>query len=195
MKLKLINLIFVTLFSNLIFGQSYPKYEEYKHFSVKEKNDTINYHIYSAENTKEAEGIILYIQGSGAEPFFKIKRTNDHETIRSQIPFNLDKIPENFAFVVVSKKCIPFSTENDNFEVPNCFYENESLDYRVWQYNEVIKQLLIPIEFIRHKKDNLTFKIYPDYDHSFNKVPTNENEDWKSNWMDVFDEFIEWTNK
>jgi len=55
--------------------------------------------------------------------------------------------------------------------------------------------LLIPIEFIRHKKDNLTFKIYPDYDHSFNKVPTNENEDWKSNWMDVFDEFIEWTNK
>ena len=331
MKLKLINLIFVTLFPNLIFGQFYPKYEEYKHFSVLKKNDTINYHIYSTKNTKEAEGIILFIQGSGAEPLFKIKKINDYVTIQSQVPFNLDKIPENFAFVVVSKKCLPFSTENDNFGVPNCFYENESLDYRVWQYNEVIKQilkkhiknpkkvivighsegtdvvaklgtvnkkithigfwsgggitqyydfalfirkevsegkideqsakqktdslltkikeietesnsiskkwlgntykrwnhfsepsinnllkinipifvafgakdvsvplesaLLIPIEFIRHKKDNLTFKIYPDYDHSFNKVPTNENEDWKSNWMDVFDEFIEWTNK
>lgn len=330
MKLKLINLILSVLLSNSLLGQVYPKHEEYKHFSISKKNDTINYHIYSQKDLKETDGIILFIQGSGAEPLFKITKENGFKTIKSKVPFNLDKIPENFAFVVVSKKCLPFSTENKDFKVPTCFYENESLNYRVWQYNEVIihilkhhiknpkkiiaighsegsdvaaklgtlnkkithigfwsgsgatqyydfalfirrevsegkidertaKQridslfmqikeieaesnsisknwlgntyqrwshfsepsidnllkidipifaafgakdvsvplesaMLIPVEFIRHKKENLTFKVYLDYDHSFNKVPKNENEDWESHWMDVFDEFMDWTN-
>ena len=52
--------------------------------------------------------------------------------------------------------------------------------------------LLIPIEFLNHRKTNLTFKLYPDYDHSFNKVPANENENWESHWTDVFKEFLSW---
>lgn len=331
MKLKLISLILTVLFSNSLPGQVYPKHEEYRHFSICKKNDTINYHIYSQKDLKESDGIILFIQGSGADPLFKITKEDGFKSIKSRVPFNLDKIPENFAFVIVSKKCLPFSTENENFKAPKYFYENESLNYRVWQYNEVINRilknqiknpkkiiavghsegsdvvaklgtvnkkithigfwsgggttqyydfalfirkevsegkidektakqqmdslfiqikkienepdsisknwlgntyqrwshfseppianllkidipifaafgakdlsvplesaLLIPIEFIRHKKENLTFRVYPDYDHSFNKVPTNENENWESHWMDVFDEFIDWTNK
>ena len=331
MKLKLINLTVVLFFSNFTFGQFYPKFDEYKHFSIYKKGDTINYHIYSVRDLKETNGIILFIQGSGAQPLFKITKEQGLETIQSQVPFNPDKIPGSYAFVVVSKKCLPFSTEDKNFEIPKCFYENEGLDYRVWQYNEVINQvvkkqitspkkvivighsegtdvaaklgtinkkithigfwsgggntqyydfalfirkelgegkidentakqqmdslfsqikkieaepnstskywldntyrrwshfsepsvenllkinipvfvafgakdlsvpvesaLIIPIEFIRHKKNNLTFRLYPDYDHSFNRIPTNENENGESHWMNVFDEFMEWTNK
>lgn len=52
---------------------------------------------------------------------------------------------------------------------------------------------LIPIEFIRNKKENLTFKVYPDYDHSFMITP--ENGETEYYWMDVFEEFIKWTNQ
>ncbi|KIC94512.1 dienelactone hydrolase family protein [Flavihumibacter solisilvae] len=330
MKFKLTILIAAIFFSRLTFGQFYPKYEEYKHYSIHKKNDTINYHVYSAKDLKDTDGIILFIQGSGAQPLFKIIKEDGSETIQSQVPFNPDKIPGNFAFVVVSKKCLPFSTDVEMFKTPECYYENEGLDYRVWQYNEVINQivkkqiqnpkklivighsegtdvvaklgtlnkkithigfwagggqtqyydfalfirkklsegkidektaaqkmdslfaqikqieadpnstskswldntyrrwsqfsepavenllkidvpifvafgakdisvpvesaLIIPIEFSRHNKNNLTFRLYPDYDHSFNKVPTNETERWESHWMDVFEEFMGWAN-
>ncbi|WP_232745176.1 dienelactone hydrolase family protein [Capnocytophaga sp. H4358] len=55
--------------------------------------------------------------------------------------------------------------------------------------------LLIPIEFIRHSKDNLTFKIYPDYNHSFARPPQNENEEWSREFMTVFDDFMKWVNQ
>ena len=326
--------VLTSMLSLSVFSQNapfYPKIEEYKHFSIFKRNDTVNYHIYSKKELKETDGIILFIHGSGARPLFSITEENGSTNIESSVPFNLEKIPETFAFVLVSKKCIPFLVENKNFEIPKCFYENEGLDYRVWQYNEVINQitkkqiknpkklivighsegstvaaklgtinkkithigywsgggntqyydfalfirkelnegkideetakqrleslfakikeieaepnsiskfwlgntyrrwsqfsespvesllkidipiffafgakdvsvpiesaLIIPIEFIRNQKDNLTFRLYPDYDHSFNKIPTNYNENRESRWMNVFDEFMEWTNK
>ncbi|WP_166962298.1 dienelactone hydrolase family protein [Yeosuana marina] len=51
---------------------------------------------------------------------------------------------------------------------------------------------LIPIEFIRHKKDNLTFKVYPHLDHVFGK----EIEDGKfeEHLNDVFVDFLNWVN-
>lgn len=51
---------------------------------------------------------------------------------------------------------------------------------------------LIPIEFIRHQKDNLTFKVYPNLDHVFGK----EIEDGKfeEHLNDVFMEFLNWVN-
>lgn len=51
---------------------------------------------------------------------------------------------------------------------------------------------LIPIEFIRHKKENLTFKVYPDLDHVFGK----EIEDGKfeEHLNDVFIDFLNWVN-
>ncbi|MFD2909013.1 dienelactone hydrolase family protein [Flavobacterium ardleyense] len=328
MKRHFINFIFLFLCSNFIFGQFYPKHDEYKHFSIRINNDTINYHIYSKKKLDKVHNFILFIPGSGSKPLFTIKQDGNSTNIASQIPFNLDEIPEKYAFVVVSKKCIPFSVTNKEFKTPKCFFENEGLNYRVWQNDEVIKEiiykriknvkkiltighsegsdvvaklatinkkithigfwsgggntqfydfalfirkevsenkidekmakvkmdslfneikniqadansitkiwkgntyrrwsqfsepaivnllkieqplfvalgakdesvpvesgLLIPIEFLNHKKKNLTFKLFPDYDHSFNKVPSNENEDWESHWTAVFKEFLLW---
>lgn len=52
---------------------------------------------------------------------------------------------------------------------------------------------LIPIEFIRHQKDNLTFKAYPNLDHIFGK----EIEDGKfeEHLNDVFIDFLNWVNE
>lgn len=328
MKRNLMFFICAFLCANFSFGQFYPKPEAYQHFSIRENNDTINYHIYSKKNLDEVHDFILFIQGSGSEPLFTIKQGEKSTSIASQVPFNLDEIPEKYAFVVVSKKCIPFSVTNKEFKAPPCFFENEGLNYRVWQNDVVINDitskriknakhiltighsegsdvaaklgtinknithigfwsgggttqfydfaifirkevsaniidetmakvkmdslfneirniqadpnsitkiwqgntyrrwsqfsepaidnllkidkplfvalgakdesvpvesgLLIPIEFLNHKKTNLTFKLYPDYDHSFNKVPNNENEEWESHWTDVFKEFLAW---
>jgi pimeloyl-ACP methyl ester carboxylesterase len=59
----------------------------------------------------------------------------------------------------------------------------------------VESSLLIPVEFIRHKKQNLTYKVYPDYDHSFNLVPQSETEDWEWHFMTVFDDFMQWVER
>jgi hypothetical protein len=52
---------------------------------------------------------------------------------------------------------------------------------------------LIPIEFIRHRKDNLTFKVYPDLDHGFGKEL--ENGEYEDHWNEVFEDFLSWVNK
>jgi esterase/lipase len=55
--------------------------------------------------------------------------------------------------------------------------------------------LLIPIEFNRHNKKNLTFKMYPNYDHSFSIPPKNETEKRIRGFMIVFEEFMKWVEQ
>ncbi|WP_103864907.1 dienelactone hydrolase family protein [Aquimarina sp. I32.4] len=52
---------------------------------------------------------------------------------------------------------------------------------------------LIPIEFIRHKKNNLTFKTYLNLDHGFGKELKNGK--FEEHWNDIFKDFLEWVNK
>lgn len=54
---------------------------------------------------------------------------------------------------------------------------------------------LIPIEFARLGKTNLTYKIYPEYDHSFNIPPKSEKENWQFHFMDVFNDLLKWKNQ
>lgn len=49
---------------------------------------------------------------------------------------------------------------------------------------------LIPVEFIRKEKDNLTFKIYPHLDHSFRKQTADGKKE--DHWNDVFLDFLNW---
>ena len=50
--------------------------------------------------------------------------------------------------------------------------------------------MLIPVEFARLEKDNLTYKFYPNLDHSFNEL-TEEGE-YISHWDEVFLELVTW---
>ncbi|MEM1337563.1 MAG: hypothetical protein AAF634_08835 [Bacteroidota bacterium] len=51
---------------------------------------------------------------------------------------------------------------------------------------------LLPIKFIEHRKDNLTFEVCLNCDHSYQEK-TKEGK--KSNWSQQFAKFIEWTDK
>lgn len=340
-------LTILTLIPFLAFGQYDPKMEEYQHKKIITKLDTIHYHYYSKGKIEEKSKILIFFHGSGGSPLFM--QTIKADTIKvvengkskdkiqksiflnTSVPFDLDRIPNDYVFVLISKKGVPFSADKDSYKTNQIFYKNESLNYRVWQGENVINDLtkkwikkpikiviighsegsdvvaklgqknkkvthigywaggantqyydfalfiqkdvqsgkitqteaskslnslfidikniendpnntekqwlgnpyrrwtqftepsidnllkinkplfvavagkdesvpiesslLIPIEFIRHKKDNLTFKIYPDYNHSFAKPPKSENEEWSWEFMNVFEDFMKWVEQ
>lgn len=344
--MKLILTIF-TLIPLLTFGQYDPRMEEYQHKVIFTKSDTINYHIYSKGKIEGKSKILIFFQGSGGNPLFmqsiktdtlKVVENGEPKNkiqksiaLYSSVPFDLDRISDDYVFVLISKKGVPFSADKDSYKPSQIFYNNESLNYRVWQGDEVIKDLikkfiktpkkvviighsegsdvvaklgyknkkithigywaggantqyydfalfiqkdvqsgkitqieanksldtlftdiknieddpnnskkqwlgnsyrrwsqftepsidnllkidkplfvavagkdesvpvesslLIPIEFIRHKKDNLTFKIYPDYNHSFAKPPKSEKDEWSWEFMNVFEDFMKWVEQ
>ncbi len=310
-------------------GQCDKDLKMYKHYQIVTETDTINYHIYSKKPIDSISNVLLFIQGSGAFPMFKIDRNDDGMTMVSTMPFDLETIPDEFAFVLVSKRGIPFCTKlSEEFSVPKNYYENEGLKNRADRINTVINTILkkdfkntirmvvlghsegsdvvaklgtinnkithfgywsgggntqlydftmfirkdvisgkitevqgiqkmdslftkfseisqkpnsitdfwedntfrkwnkfsepaienllqinapifvaigakdqavpvesaylIPIEFIRHNKDNLRFKVYPELDHGFEKEL--ENGEFEDQWNDVFMDFLEWVN-
>lgn len=149
---------FVFLFPHLLWGQYNPKADAYRHYSIIGKGDTINYHIYAKGELQTKQGFILFLQGSGAQPLLRIVTKTDTIRIQDQgkekkqvqrssmlyssIPFDLDRIPEEYALVFISKAGFPFMVKENDFVVPHKYYETEGLEYRVWQANEVIKALL-----------------------------------------------------
>lgn len=332
MKQKFIYTLLFLIFSLTLFGQRFSEIKKYKHYSVITKNDTINYHTYAKQNIDSINTIFLYIQGSSAMSLYQIKKENGGVSIGTTVPFDFATIPDNYLFVVISRKGFPFSTEMDKvFPVPKSYFENQTLEYRVNQADLVINDLhrkyseridkiivlghsegsdvvaklgtlnkkvthfgywsgggntqfidfitfirkdvdkgklteeqaemkidslfsdikdimsnpnstdkfwqgddnsykrwshfseppvenllkinkplfvaigtkdqavtlesayLIPVEFIRHKKNNLTFKIYPDLDHGFEKEL--ENGEYEDHWNDVFKDFLNWVNE
>ncbi|MBD0852650.1 alpha/beta hydrolase family protein [Maribacter arenosus] len=324
-----ITFTFLLLFVFNLNGQCNKDLEMYKHFQITVEKDTINYHIYSKNGLDSISNILLYVQGSGAFPLYQIKREGK-SLWQSGVPFDLSTIPDGFAFILISKRGIPFCTKfGEPFDVPKIFYDNESLENRANRTSYVIDELvtskminpnkvviighsegsdvvaklgtindkvthigywsggantqwfdftmfirkdvlegkitevqatkrmdslffnfkeiasksnstmdfwedntyrrwnkfsepainnllkievplfvaigtkdqavpvestyLIPIEFIRHKKDNLTFRVYPELDHGFEKEL--ENGEFEDHWNDVFLEFMNWVEK
>lgn len=123
--------------------QANNDFEKYQHHTVYLENDTINYHTYSASSLDSVNTLLLYIQGSGPRSLFQVKREADSYQIGSTVPFQLSTIPKDYVFVIISKKGFPFCTELDgDFKVPQSYYENETLDYRVMQANTVLNQLV-----------------------------------------------------
>ncbi|WP_158976258.1 S9 family peptidase [Cellulophaga sp. L1A9] len=323
------------------------KYFEHKfaHFTIVKNKDTINYHTYSNGDSSSKKTILLYLQGSGSDPFYrsfkhvdttkfsknKELKVKKYVEIHRTLPFNLSTLPKDYLLVAISKKNIPFELVGNDFEVPKSFYENDNLMYRVWQADEVINYLadgmvkkphkiivlghsegtevaaklgtsnanisnigyfsgggnaqyydfildvrktvqrgemteeesileiekvfkevkdiyqhpnsltkkwlghpykkwsssvapaihnllkinipiyvahgakdkavpiesayLIPIEFIRNKKNNLTFKVYPNLDHSYSILPQSEKEEYIEKWDDVLTDFLQWCEK
>lgn len=55
---------------------------------------------------------------------------------------------------------------------------------------------LVPLYFIRENNDNLTLKRYYNLEHNFFEINENGVPDWeKPHWIEVMNEFVEWTQK
>tara|TARA_R110000868_G_scaffold410364_1_gene698197 strand:+ start:7530 stop:8528 length:999 start_codon:yes stop_codon:yes gene_type:complete len=327
MKVTVYFLIF--LFSIQLKAQCAKELNIYEHFQLATKTDTIQYSIYTKNGIESTTKLLVFVQGSGAFPFYEIEKITDGTVTTSTMPFELEMIPDEYAFVLISKKGIPFCTLKENqFQAPKEFYETEGLEYRanrisavidylihnqitnpkkiavighsegsdvvaklgvinnnitnigywsgggntqfydftlfirkdviegklteeegIQKIDSILKQFkeikqkpesttdfwednsyrrwnyfseppidnllkitipifvaigskdqavpvesayLIPIEFIRQKKDNLTFKVYPALDHGFEREL--ENGEFEDHWNDVFQDFLNWVN-
>lgn len=324
----------ILLTSNLILlGQTNTVLDKiYQHSSVITENDTVNYHTHAKQSIDSINTLFLYIQGSRARSLYQLRERNGKTSIKTVLPFNLNTIPSNYLFVVISRKGFPFLMKTKKpFATPKSYFENQTLQYRANQADLVISDLcakynnqfdkiivlghsegsdvtaklgtindkithfgylsgggntqfidfvtfirkdvdkgnlteqqaqskidslfndlrdimanpnatdkfwqgennsynrwshfseppvenllkiekpifaaigtkdqavalesayLIPIEFIRHRKDNLTFKVYPDLDHGFGKEL--ERGKFEEHWDDVFQDFLNWVNQ
>lgn len=147
-------LFILTSIPLLAFGQFKPKHiDEFQHKTIIINNDTIKYHIYSKGKIGDKSKILFFFQGSGPKPLFQkgtfidtLKVNVDGEIKNStwfgtSVPINLDKIPEEYLFVVISKKGVPFLDIDNKFKPNQLYYENEGLNYRVWQGDKVIKDI------------------------------------------------------
>ncbi|WP_146052732.1 hypothetical protein [Aquimarina sp. I32.4] len=126
----------------LSFAQYDKDLDMFNHYSVKLENDTINYHTYAKRNIDSLTTILLYIQGSKAYSLYQVKREKEKSWIGTTVPIKLKNIPDNYLFVLISKKGIPFCTKLDeDISVSESYYKNQTLDYRTFQADQVIKDL------------------------------------------------------
>ena len=336
-------IVVLIFFSFNLYSQKKSFYDDFQHYQIIKKKDTINFHIFA--KNKDNKKILLFIQGSGPQSIYHVVEKND--TIRkedtnipeivhskyvySSNPFSLKKFPEDYSLIIISKKGFKFETKNNDTIAPKSYFQNENLNYRVWQADEVLKyvkrkiiknptkivvlghsegtdvvaklgtinksithigfwsggsntqfydfalldrrevyegkisnedykkkydsltnqmklifmepnnidkewfgcsykrwfgysepainnllkinipifvvhgakdesvpvesSLLIPLEFIRNNKTNLTYKFYPELNHSLMTDPTNVNEEPLDKWDEIFKEFLIWCEK
>lgn len=142
MKQKFIFILIILTINLTLYGQKYSELKNYKHYTIVAENDTINYHTYSESNLSQINSILLYIQGSKATSLYQIKKENGSVSINTAVPFDFASIPDNYLFVIISRKGFPFLTDmNKPFPIPKSYFENQTLEYRAKQADLVLNDL------------------------------------------------------
>lgn len=132
-KLIILTVLFLT--TATIRSQIKPEDKGFQHYRIKQKNDTIDFYIYNPGKIKKKH-LFLHIDGSLPAPLW-IETSPCCVTLD---PFNYNLIPEDYAYVVISKHGFPFSAPED-FPIPDKFWQKNTLEFRVKRVNEVIKHI------------------------------------------------------
>jgi len=147
--------------------------------------------------------------GNVLNNFYEFSLFNRIESLKGKL--TNEKAHQNVMGILEWYKLViknPNSTKIDHFGFTNkrwATYEKAPIEY-LTQLNIPIYALfatedestpietayLLPIKFIQKRKENLTFEVCMNCDHSYNEKTENEE---KSNWNEQFTKFIEWTNK
>lgn len=102
-----------------------------------EDGNFINFFIKDDNKSKKPKPLFIYIMGSGA---CSIMMRVGNQTV-SSIIFNFREITEKYQLVILTKPFIPFYTNND-FQIPQKYYETDSLDYQAKTNSLVIDYLI-----------------------------------------------------
>jgi pimeloyl-ACP methyl ester carboxylesterase len=139
--MKLWVFVLCLLFSFKVSGQC-DRYSMYQHYKLIENKDTIKYHVYAPGGIKSKRNLLIFIHGSNAKPFYEFF-VEDGKRYRSRtVPFEFNTIPNDYAFVIISKKGIDFCYDKGNeFEPPEEYFDNLSLNYRAQQVDKVINDI------------------------------------------------------
>ena len=122
------------------------KYGFIKNVIYRENVNPINFYIKDDNKSKKPKPLFLYIMGSG--PCSIMMQVKDQ--IGSSIIFNFKEITKSFQLAIVTKPFIPFYTNND-FQIPQEYYETDSLDYQA-KVNSLVIDYLIENKLIDSSK-------------------------------------------
>ena len=117
------------------FAQINPSEKGFDKYQIETENDTINFYIYNPKNITKKH-FFIHIDGSYPAPLW----IETNPCCVTLDPFNYDLIPEEYAYVVISKHGFPFSDKED-FKTPKDFWKKNTLDFRVSRANQVIKYI------------------------------------------------------
>jgi dienelactone hydrolase len=118
------------------------RFDKFQHFRVLEQKDTINYHVYAPGGIKSKKNILVFIHGSSKKPFYEFFEDDGKRFLGRTVPFDLKTIPNEYAFVLVSKKGIDFCYDKPKkFKPSKEYYNTLSLTYRAKQVHKVINDI------------------------------------------------------
>ncbi len=104
-------------------------------------NDTV-YFYYRAVDDRAPDRLVLYLQGSSADPLFSVAQEKKEYKSYRWFPGDYKMLDERYAYAVIAKKGLHGVPDEKNLSVPNSYHEHNSLDYRVFQARETIKYIL-----------------------------------------------------
>lgn len=134
MRTQIITLILVFYGVNSV-CQVNPSDKGYDSYQIIKKNDTINFYLYNPKKITKKH-LLIHVDGSLPAPLW----VETNPCCVTLDPFNAKTIPEEYAYVVISKHEFNFS-DKENFKISKTFWKKNTLNFRVERVNEVIKHI------------------------------------------------------
>lgn len=128
-------LVLFGIISTISSAQVKPSDKGFVDYRIETKNDTINFYIYNPKKTIKKH-LFIHIDGSYPAPLW----IETNPCCATLDPFNYNLIPEDYAYIVISKHGFPFS-DRENFKIPKNFWKKNTLEFRVERANQVIKYI------------------------------------------------------
>lgn len=146
-KKKLFILVFFLKIGSLLYGQEMPPEEIIKSFGfqtyqLEKKGDTIEFYVHNPGNEPK-KNLAVFLSGSTPDPIFtyEIKDGVFKKYLWAHKDYQI--FPPDYAFVLITKPGREgVFNEADLNKVPTEYLEKNSLDYRVWQADEVVNYCL-----------------------------------------------------
>ncbi len=127
--------IVLGIVSTTCFAQVKPSEKGFKEYTVENKNDPINFYIHNPKKLYKKH-LFIHIDGSYPAPLW----IETNPCCVTLDPFNYSLIPDDYAYVVISKHGFPFSDKED-FKTPKDYWEKNTLEFRVERVNQVIRYI------------------------------------------------------
>lgn len=133
MKQKLPIALLTFLFGAAAYCQILPSDKGFTAYQIVTQHDTIDFYLYNPKNTTK-KNLLVHIDGSYPAPLW----IESDPCCVTLDPFNYKLVPEDYAYVVLSKHTFAFSGKED-FKVSRDFWKKNTLDFRVARVNKVIQ--------------------------------------------------------
>ncbi len=102
--------------------------------------DTIMYYV--KNYTSKPRNLVVYIQGTDANPIFSYSQKNDEVKISRWFGSEYKQLDSTFTYAIIPKPGMAGIYDENQITIPKEYYEKNYLDYRVKQVNHSINDII-----------------------------------------------------